>query len=70
MSVYIELISRMANRGDITGVIKLAAWVAENEGKNEPLAKQLIEIAESQITAAPSQIKALYELVERLSQTK
>ena len=70
MSVYIELISRMAERGDLIGVIKLSTWVAENEGKNEPLAKQLIEIAEKQTTAAPSQVKALFELVERLSQTK
>ncbi|MBE0633232.1 hypothetical protein IH574_01565, partial [Candidatus Bathyarchaeota archaeon] len=45
MSVYLELIAKMATHGDIDGVIQLATWVTENEGKNEALAKQLIEIA-------------------------
>ncbi|MCJ7732848.1 tetratricopeptide repeat protein, partial [Candidatus Bathyarchaeota archaeon] len=47
-----------------------ATWVTENEGKNEAIAKQLIEIAESQTTAAPSQLMIIYEAVEKLSQTK
>ena len=60
MTIDLELIEKMAAQGDAEGIIKIAKWVADNEGKNELLANYLRDIIEKNNKIESSQHKNIF----------
>jgi len=69
MGVYDELVTKLAKAGDIQGVISLAEWVSENIGRDEVIARKVIEVADQQKSVPPSTLIKLYESAKKLGQT-
>lgn len=69
MTVYVDLVTKLAKNSDIEGVIRIGKWVAENEGRSESLALEIIKIIESHKHLPPSHKLSLYTVANNLGQT-
>ena len=69
MTVYVELVAKLADKNDIDGVLRIAKWVTENIGRSEPLATEIIRIINTQ-NELPASIKLrLYQAANKLGQS-
>ena len=53
MSMYVELVRKLAKSNDMEGVLRISKWVAENTGRSEPLAAELVKIIKKGMLASP-----------------
>ena len=70
MTVYVDLVAKLAKSKDIEGVLRIAQWVSDNIGRSEPLAAEILKIIKSQKKKLPpSTVLNLYTAANKLGQS-
>ncbi len=68
LSVYVELLSKLAGSGNLEAVLRMANWVSDNLGRSEKVALKLVEIADEKTTPLRTRL-TLLEVAKKLGQS-